>query len=197
MGGGGRCVRHCGVRRARRAAAASRRPRGSPQPDRQGRLPAGRAGAASARAAGGRAARRRLERLAAPHCRRGLWPVGRLGAEPPSAETSVALMTTFTVHDLGTPGLKGILSIIHSFPLPEVCKVFSFSGVFGTGAFAVGTDVAFDTASGNFTKRALTTTRDWKRRRWQSVMVDIPATRLHLQDHYQSSPYCVKKKTGG
>uniref|UniRef100_A0A0D3G7S3 Legume lectin domain-containing protein n=1 Tax=Oryza barthii TaxID=65489 RepID=A0A0D3G7S3_9ORYZ len=61
-------------------------------------------------------------------------------------------MTTFTVHDLGTPGLKGILSIIHSFPLPEVCKVFSFSGVFGTGAFAVGTDVAFDTASGNFTK---------------------------------------------
>uniref|UniRef100_A0A0E0PMN9 Uncharacterized protein n=1 Tax=Oryza rufipogon TaxID=4529 RepID=A0A0E0PMN9_ORYRU len=116
-------------------------------------------------------------------------------------------MTTFTVHDLGTPGLKGILSIIHSFPLPEVCKVqylhphaglvFSFSGVFGTGAFAVGTDVAFDTASGNFTKRALTTTRDWKRRRWQSVMVDIPATRLHLQDHYQSSPYCVKKKTGG
>jgi voltage-dependent anion channel protein 2 len=28
----------------------------------------------------------------------------------------------------------------------------SFSGVFGTGAFAVGTDVAFDTATGDFTK---------------------------------------------
>uniref|UniRef100_A0A0E0HHC3 Uncharacterized protein n=1 Tax=Oryza nivara TaxID=4536 RepID=A0A0E0HHC3_ORYNI len=76
------------------------------------------------------------------------------------------------LHDLGTPGLKGILSI--PFPYQKSAKaevqylhshaglnaivglnanpLVSFSGVFGTGAFAVGTDVAFDTATGDFTK---------------------------------------------
>uniref|UniRef100_A0A0E0L521 Uncharacterized protein n=1 Tax=Oryza punctata TaxID=4537 RepID=A0A0E0L521_ORYPU len=85
---------------------------------------------------------------------------------------TVDLMTTITVHDLGTPGMKGILSI--PFPYLKSAKaevqylhphaglnasvglnanpLVSFSGVFGTGAFAVGTDVAFDTATGDFIK---------------------------------------------
>ncbi|KAL5230051.1 hypothetical protein ABZP36_028827 [Zizania latifolia] len=82
------------------------------------------------------------------------------------------LITTFTIHELGTPGLKGILCI--PFPYQKSAKaelqylhahaglnasvglnanpLVSLSGVFGTGAFAVGADVSFDTASGDFTK---------------------------------------------
>uniref|UniRef100_A0A0D9WJ34 Uncharacterized protein n=1 Tax=Leersia perrieri TaxID=77586 RepID=A0A0D9WJ34_9ORYZ len=84
---------------------------------------------------------------------------------------TVDLITTFTVHDL-TPGMKGILSI--PFPYQKSAKaevqylhphaglnasvglhanpLVSFSGAFGTAAFAFGGDVAFDTESGNFTK---------------------------------------------
>ncbi|KAG8086203.1 hypothetical protein GUJ93_ZPchr0010g8915 [Zizania palustris] len=61
------------------------------------------------------------------------------------------LITTFTIHELGTPGLKGIFCI--PFPYQNSAKAeLHLSGVFGTGAFAVGADVSFDTASGDFTK---------------------------------------------
>ncbi|XP_006655528.1 mitochondrial outer membrane protein porin 2 [Oryza brachyantha] len=88
------------------------------------------------------------------------------------ATSDSTLMTTFTVHDLCMPGTKGILSI--PFPYQKSAKaevqylhphaglnacvglsanpLVSFSGAFGTRAFAVGADVTFDTATGDFTK---------------------------------------------
>ncbi|KAK9090635.1 hypothetical protein Sjap_023812 [Stephania japonica] len=86
-------------------------------------------------------------------------------------DTSSKLFTTITV-DEPAPGLKTILSFV--FPDQKSGKmelqylhdytgistsigltanpVVNFSGVIGNNAVALGTDVAFDTASGNFTK---------------------------------------------
>lgn len=82
------------------------------------------------------------------------------------------LITTITVHELGTPGLKGILCI--PFPYQKSAKaelqylhhhagvaasvglnanpVVNLSGVFGTKTIAVGADAAYDTSSGDLTK---------------------------------------------
>lgn len=82
------------------------------------------------------------------------------------------LLTTFTVDELGTSGLKAILSFV--VPDPKSGKIelqylhdkagfatgfglstnpiINVSTVLGTKTLAVGSDVAFDTASGNFTK---------------------------------------------
>ncbi|KAJ1263825.1 hypothetical protein BS78_09G216400 [Paspalum vaginatum] len=82
------------------------------------------------------------------------------------------VITTFTVHELGTPGLKAILCI--PFPFQKSAKaelqylhhhagvvasvglntnpLVNLSGVFGTKALAVGADAAFDTSSGDLTK---------------------------------------------
>ncbi|KAK9114119.1 hypothetical protein Syun_020916 [Stephania yunnanensis] len=86
-------------------------------------------------------------------------------------DTSSKLFTTITV-DEAAPGLKTILSFV--FPDQKSGKVelqyvhdyagistsigltanpvVNFSGVIGNNAVALGTDVAFDTASGNFRK---------------------------------------------
>ncbi|KAK3138156.1 hypothetical protein QOZ80_5AG0365250 [Eleusine coracana subsp. coracana] len=80
--------------------------------------------------------------------------------------------TTFTVQDLGTPGLKAILCI--PFPYQKSAKAelqylhhhagvtaivglnaspsINLSGAFGTKAVAVGADAAYDTSTGEFTK---------------------------------------------
>ncbi|AQK88005.1 voltage-dependent anion channel protein 2 [Zea mays] len=82
------------------------------------------------------------------------------------------VITTITVHELGTPGLKAILCV--PFPYQKSAKaelqylhhhagvaasvglnanpVVNLSGVFGTKAIAVGADAAFDTSSGDLTK---------------------------------------------
>ncbi|XP_062231994.1 mitochondrial outer membrane protein porin 2-like [Phragmites australis] len=82
------------------------------------------------------------------------------------------VITTFTIHELGTPGLKAILCI--PFPYQKSAKAelqylhhhagitasvglnakpaLNLSGVFGTKAFAVGADAAFDTSTGDLTK---------------------------------------------
>ncbi|CAN6336970.1 unnamed protein product [Urochloa humidicola] len=87
-----------------------------------------------------------------------------------TSESSVT--TTFTVHELGTPGLKAILCI--PFPYQKSAKaelqylhphagvaasvglnanpVVNLSGVFGTKIVAVGADASFDTSSGDLTK---------------------------------------------
>ncbi|XP_071710324.1 mitochondrial outer membrane protein porin of 34 kDa-like [Rutidosis leptorrhynchoides] len=86
-------------------------------------------------------------------------------------DTSSNLSTTITV-DEPAPGLKGILS----FKVPDqrsgklelqylhdyagICTsigltanpIVNFSGVLGTNVTAIGTDVSFDTKTGNFTK---------------------------------------------
>ncbi|KAK9145464.1 hypothetical protein Sjap_005367 [Stephania japonica] len=80
--------------------------------------------------------------------------------------------TRAIIIDEPTPGLKSIFHIIildqrsgkaevqyqHDYVGISTCigfnanPVINFSGVFGTNAFALGTDVAFDTASGNLAK---------------------------------------------
>ncbi|KAG0495177.1 hypothetical protein HPP92_006171 [Vanilla planifolia] len=88
------------------------------------------------------------------------------------ANSESNVLTTFTIDDLGTPGLKTIIG----FVLPDqrsgkvelqylhdyagvttslgltANPIINFSGVFGTNSLAVGADVSLDTASGNFTK---------------------------------------------
>ncbi|KAK9116872.1 hypothetical protein Sjap_015819 [Stephania japonica] len=86
-------------------------------------------------------------------------------------DTSSRLLATITI-DEPTPGLKSIFHIIipdqrsgkaevqyqHDYVGISTCigfnanPVINFSGVFGTNALALGTDVAFDTASGNLAK---------------------------------------------
>lgn len=88
------------------------------------------------------------------------------------ANSDSTLLTTFTVDELGTPGLKSILSF--AVPDPKSGKIelqylhdsagvaagfglstnpiINVSGVLGTKTLSIGSDVAFDTASGNFTK---------------------------------------------
>ncbi|KAL6130096.1 hypothetical protein ACLB2K_068477 [Fragaria x ananassa] len=72
------------------------------------------------------------------------------------------LLTTITV-DLPCPGVKAILSFkVHDQSLGKVGistsvgltanRIVNFSGVLGTNLLALGTDVSFDTKSGNFTK---------------------------------------------
>ncbi|XP_042391042.1 mitochondrial outer membrane protein porin of 36 kDa-like [Zingiber officinale] len=80
--------------------------------------------------------------------------------------------TTITVDEVATPGLKAIFSYVlpdqksgkvevqylHDYAGVNASiglttnPVINLSGVIGSKTFAVGSDVAFDTASGNFTK---------------------------------------------
>ncbi|KAL6851662.1 hypothetical protein ACP4OV_020226 [Aristida adscensionis] len=82
------------------------------------------------------------------------------------------VITTFTIHELCTPGLKAILCV--PLPYQKIAKaelqylhdhagitasvglntnpVLNLSGVFGTKTLAVGADAAFDTSTGDFTK---------------------------------------------
>ncbi|PKA57314.1 Mitochondrial outer membrane protein porin 1 [Apostasia shenzhenica] len=82
------------------------------------------------------------------------------------------VFTTFTLDELGTPGLKTILSFVvpdqksgkielqylHDYAGVNsslgltASPVVNFSGVVGTDKLAVGADVSFDTATGDFTK---------------------------------------------
>ncbi|KAJ1285109.1 hypothetical protein BS78_03G255600 [Paspalum vaginatum] len=88
------------------------------------------------------------------------------------ATSDSLLLTTVTLEGLGAPGLKNILTI--PFPHPTAGKaevqylhdyagitaslglsskpLVNLSGVFGNTAIAVGADVAYDTATGDFTK---------------------------------------------
>ncbi|XP_062219600.1 mitochondrial outer membrane protein porin 4-like [Phragmites australis] len=88
------------------------------------------------------------------------------------ATSDSLLLTTITTEDLGAPGLKKIVTI--PFPYQTAGKaevqylhdyagigasvglnskpLVNLSGVFGNKAIAVGADVAYDTATGNFTK---------------------------------------------
>ncbi|XP_020572767.1 mitochondrial outer membrane protein porin 1-like [Phalaenopsis equestris] len=88
------------------------------------------------------------------------------------ANSNSTLLTTFTVDELSTPGLKSILSFV--VPDPKSGKIelqylhdnagvaagfglsanpnVNFSAVIGSKTLALGSDVSFDTASGNFTK---------------------------------------------
>nr|CAB3464609.1 unnamed protein product [Digitaria exilis] len=88
------------------------------------------------------------------------------------ATSDSSVTTTFTIHDLGTPGLKAIVCI--PFPYQKSAKaelqylhhhagvaasvglnanpVVNLSGVFGTKTVAVGADASFDTSSGDLTK---------------------------------------------
>ncbi|KAG1367592.1 mitochondrial outer membrane protein porin 1 [Cocos nucifera] len=88
------------------------------------------------------------------------------------ANSESNLLTTVTVDELATPGLKTIFSFVvpdqrsgkvelqylHDYAGVNTSigltanPIVNISGVFGTKAFAVGADVSFDTASGNFTK---------------------------------------------
>ncbi|XP_072979334.1 mitochondrial outer membrane porin-like [Typha angustifolia] len=81
-------------------------------------------------------------------------------------------LTTVTVDELGTPGLKTIFSFIvpdqrsgkvelqylHDYAGVNASvgltanPIVNLAGVVGTSALAVGADVSFDTATGNFTK---------------------------------------------
>ncbi|KAL6620594.1 hypothetical protein ACP70R_035733 [Stipagrostis hirtigluma subsp. patula] len=82
------------------------------------------------------------------------------------------VITTFTIHELGIPGLKAILCV--PFPYQKSAKaelqylhhhagitasvglnsnpLLNLSGVFGTKTLAVGADAAFDSSTGDFTK---------------------------------------------
>ncbi|KAK8958506.1 Mitochondrial outer membrane porin [Platanthera guangdongensis] len=82
------------------------------------------------------------------------------------------VLTTFTADDIGTPGLKTILSFVvpdqrsgkvelqylHDYAGISTSlgltanPVINFSGAVGTNMFAVGADVSLDTATGIFTK---------------------------------------------
>ncbi|XP_062206690.1 mitochondrial outer membrane protein porin 4-like [Phragmites australis] len=88
------------------------------------------------------------------------------------ATSESLLLATITTEDLGVPGLKKIVTI--PFPYQTAGKaevqylhdyagisasvglnskpLVNLSGVFGNKAIAVGADVAYDTATGNFTK---------------------------------------------
>ncbi|XP_042401812.1 mitochondrial outer membrane protein porin 1-like isoform X2 [Zingiber officinale] len=88
------------------------------------------------------------------------------------ATSDSTLLTTVTVDELATPGLRSILSFV--IPNQQSGKVelqylhdyasvtagiglttqpvVNLSGVVGTNAFSVGADIAFDTAGGNFIK---------------------------------------------
>ncbi|KAL6614616.1 hypothetical protein ACP70R_036886 [Stipagrostis hirtigluma subsp. patula] len=88
------------------------------------------------------------------------------------ATSDSLLLTTITAEDLGVPGLKKIITI--PFPYQTAGKaeiqylhdyagisasvglnskpLVNLSGVFGNKTVAVGADVAYDTATGNFTK---------------------------------------------
>ncbi|XP_010925058.1 mitochondrial outer membrane protein porin 1 isoform X2 [Elaeis guineensis] len=88
------------------------------------------------------------------------------------ANSESNLLTTVTVDELATPGLKTIFSFVvpdqrsgkvelqylHDYAGVNTSigltanPIVNISSVFGTKAFAVGADVSFDTASGNFTK---------------------------------------------
>ncbi|XP_008808420.2 mitochondrial outer membrane protein porin 1-like [Phoenix dactylifera] len=88
------------------------------------------------------------------------------------ANSESNLLTTVTVVELATPGLKTIFSFVvpeqrsgkvelqylHDYAGVNTSigltanPIVNLSGVFGTKGFAVGADVSFDTASGNFTK---------------------------------------------
>ncbi|KAG0490638.1 hypothetical protein HPP92_007501 [Vanilla planifolia] len=87
-----------------------------------------------------------------------------------NSESNVS--TTFTFDELGTPGLKTILSFVvpdqksgkielqylHDYAGINTSlgltanPVVNFSGVIGNKGIAIGTDVSLDTATGNFTK---------------------------------------------
>ncbi|PKA46816.1 Mitochondrial outer membrane protein porin 1 [Apostasia shenzhenica] len=88
------------------------------------------------------------------------------------ANSDSSVLTTVTVDELATPGLKSVLTF--AVPDPKSGKVelqylhdhagvsaafglntnpiINLAGVLGTKALAVGADAAFDTAAGNFTK---------------------------------------------
>lgn len=88
------------------------------------------------------------------------------------ANSDSSLLTTITVDELATPGLKSIVNFI--IPDPKSGKIelqylhdhagvaagfglsknpiVNVSGVLGTKTLSVGADVGFDTASGSFTK---------------------------------------------
>ncbi|XP_051208254.1 mitochondrial outer membrane protein porin 2 [Lolium perenne] len=90
------------------------------------------------------------------------------------ATSDSKVITTVTINELYTPGLKGIISVPTPYQKSSTGKVelqylhphaginasvglnanplVNFSGVFGTKAVALGVDAAFDTASGDFTK---------------------------------------------
>ncbi|KAG0448136.1 hypothetical protein HPP92_027986 [Vanilla planifolia] len=88
------------------------------------------------------------------------------------ANSESNVLTTFTIDDLGTPGLKTIvgfvlpdqrsgkveLQYLHDYAGVTTSlgltanPIINFSGVVGTNTLAVGADVSLDTASGNFTK---------------------------------------------
>ncbi|KAM0932448.1 putative Porin domain superfamily, eukaryotic porin/Tom40 [Dioscorea sansibarensis] len=88
------------------------------------------------------------------------------------ANSDSSLLTTVTVNEVVTPGLKSIFSFVvphHKSGKTELQylhdytgvsatvgltsnPIVNLSGVIGTNTFAAGVDVAFDTATGNFTK---------------------------------------------
>ncbi|TVU09294.1 hypothetical protein EJB05_42757 [Eragrostis curvula] len=88
------------------------------------------------------------------------------------ANSSSNVITTVTIDEVATPGLKTILSFavpdqrsgkfelqyLHDYAGVNASigltanPVVNLSSVFGTKAFAVGADVSLDTATGNFTK---------------------------------------------
>jgi voltage-dependent anion channel protein 2 len=88
------------------------------------------------------------------------------------ANSESDLLTTVTVDEFGTPGLKSILSLVvpdqrsgklelqylHEYAGINASvglnsnPMVNLSGVFGSKELSVGVDVAFDTATSNFTK---------------------------------------------
>ena len=88
------------------------------------------------------------------------------------ANSDSNLLTTVTIDELATPGLKSIISFVvpdqksgkvelqylHDYAGVSASigltasPLVNLSGVFGTGALAVGADVSLDTATGNFSK---------------------------------------------
>ncbi|XP_020242614.1 mitochondrial outer membrane protein porin 1-like [Asparagus officinalis] len=88
------------------------------------------------------------------------------------ANSESNLLTTVTIDELATPGLKSIISFVvpdqksgkvelqylHDYAGVNASigltanPIVNLSGVFGTGAVSVGADVSLDTATGNFTK---------------------------------------------
>ncbi|XP_039118570.1 mitochondrial outer membrane porin-like [Dioscorea cayenensis subsp. rotundata] len=88
------------------------------------------------------------------------------------ANSDSSLLTTVTANDVATPGLKTICSFVvpdqksgkaelqylHDYAGVNAAigltrnPLLNLSGVIGTNTFATGVDVAFDTATGNFTK---------------------------------------------